>query len=126
MVNFIENERREHSDWINRLISILSVLAWLSFILALIWFHYASPELIPGYAVYKGIEDEFRDEWLKLWTDRLTIQLIICCITSLIAILFKLKRMRRKEDHFHSSLLMLAIVSVAAVLYLLWVIYPQF
>ncbi|WAJ71397.1 hypothetical protein [Catenovulum adriaticum] len=126
MVNFTENDRREGSDWINRLISIFSVLAWSSFILALIWFHYASPELIPGYAVYKGIEDEFRDEWLKRWTDRLTIQLIICSITSFIAVVINLKRSRRKEDHFHSSLLMLVMISIAAILYLVWVIYPQF
>lgn len=126
MVNFTENERRERSDWINRLISIFSVLAWTSFILSLIWFHYASPELIPGFAVYKGIEDEFREEWLKFWTDKLTIQLIVCSMTSFIAIILNLKRMRRKSDHFHSSLLMLAIISIAATLYLLWVIYPQF
>ncbi|MCU4674466.1 hypothetical protein N7931_02370 [Catenovulum sp. 2E275] len=126
MGNFIENDRRKHSDWVNRTLAVVAVLAWGSFILALVWFHYARPDLIPGFAVYKGIEDEFRDEWLRSWTDALTIQLIVCSLFSLSAILINLNRMRRKEDHFHTSLAMLAIISIAAVLYLLWVVYPQF
>ena len=126
MGKFYENDRRRHSDWVNKLLTVAAVVAWTSFILALIWFHYARPDLIPGYAKYKGIEDKFREDWLLNWTDMLTIQLVICSIFSLTAILINLKRMRRKNDHFHTSLLMLAIVSVAATLYLIWVIYPQF
>ncbi|GEM_PF-2618494 len=126
MGNFTENDRRKRSDWVNRLLTIASVIAWLSLILALIWFHYARPDLIPGYATYKGIEDKFRDEWLENWTNALTLQLLICSVFSLTAIISNLNRLRRKEDHFHASLVMLALISFAAVLYLLLVVYPQF
>lgn len=126
MVNFNENDRRIGSDWINRLLSVFAVLAWLSFILALIWFHYARPDIIPGFAVYKGIEDQFRDEWLKRWTDRLSIQLVLCCLLSLAAMGLNLLHLRRKSDHFHTSLLMLFLICFAFVLYLYVIIYPQF
>ncbi|EWH08594.1 hypothetical protein DS2_16649 [Catenovulum agarivorans DS-2] len=122
----VENERRKGADWVIKSIWATNLVAWLSFILAMVWFRLARPEKLPGYAKYKKIEDEYRLEWAEQWTEFLFWQLIICCAITLIAMFINLKRMKRKSDHFHYNLAVLLAVAVAAVLYVYTQILPRF
>ncbi|MER2493989.1 hypothetical protein [Catenovulum sediminis] len=121
-----EIERRKGSDALIKVIRLTNLLAWLSFILAMIWFRLARPEKVPGYAKYKKIEDTYRDVWLQDWTDLLFIQLVICSVITVFAMVLNLRRLKRKSDHFHYNLILLLLVCIAAVLYLLFNIFPQF
>ncbi|WP_440904855.1 hypothetical protein ACMZOO_01025 [Catenovulum sp. SX2] len=124
--NFVQNERRKGADGLIKAIWATNLLAWLSFIMAMVWFRLARPEKLTGYAKYKKIEDEYRLDWVEQWTEFLFWQLLICCAITLIAMLINLKRMKRKGDHFHYNLAVLLVVAVAAVLYVYLQILPQF
>ncbi|KMT64871.1 hypothetical protein [Catenovulum maritimum] len=113
-------DKRKGPDWVIKTLWILTVLAWLGFILSLFSYHFARPELVPGYAEYIQTTQEYRTEWLKDWTAILTYQLIFSAIVSLLAIIVNSRRLKRKTDKFHFNLVLLALASVSAFSYI-WV-----
>ncbi len=90
----------------------LNIIAWMLLISALILLHYARPEFITGVQNYWGIEG--RDVWSQSHVDGLLTLLQICLFTTIITIVLRSRRNRRKTDKFGVNVLILLIISVAS------------
>lgn len=107
------SERRLGPDFWVKAIGRISLLAWVVFLVSLITFHYARPEMVPGYAAYLKIENEYRTEWDLGLSNFLFIELLICCVVSFVAIFVNARRMRRKTDRLHFNAILLFLVSLS-------------
>lgn len=97
-----------------RFMVILNVAAWVSLIVALVLFHYARPEFISGMQKFWGVEG--RVYWSKEHVDCLLAMLQICLGLSLISMLLRLRRNRRKSDSFGINLFILAIITIVSLI----------
>ena len=107
-------ERRKGLGVKARLLSWLTLAAWLCFIIALIVYHYARPEQDYGIFRYRGIA--VRDHWiadLRIWFELL---LAVCAGLSLITLIINKRLMKRKTDRFGYNLVLLLLICVAAFL----------
>ncbi|WP_395341950.1 hypothetical protein PN836_020505 [Ningiella sp. W23] len=76
----------------------LNSLAWLLLIAALIVFHFARPEFITGLQNYWGIEG--REVWSQKHLEQLLGILQLCLALSLLVVVLRRRRSRRKTDPF--------------------------
>lgn len=100
------------NDRLYRIVVGLNVIAWVLLMGALILLHYARPEFITGLQNYWGIEG--REIWSEDHVDNLLILLQICLLTTIITIVLRSKRNRRKSDRFGINVMILLIISIAS------------
>ena len=93
-----------------RVMVILNVTAWVSLLAALVLFHYARPEFISGVQKFWGVEG--RIYWSKEHVDGLLTTLQICLGLSLVSMILRLRRNRRKSDSFGVNLFILFTITV--------------
>lgn len=108
-------DRRKASRGTNRFYQIvvgLNIFAWALLVGSLILFHYARPEFITGVQNYWGIEG--RDFWSQDHLDDLLALLQICLFTTIVTIVLRSRRNRRKTDRFGVNILILLIISVTS------------
>ena len=100
-----------------RLLVIFNILAWLLFVVAMLVFHYARPELETGFMQMLGVDS--RDDWSVPLTGYLLILLLICFCLSLAALVIRQKRARRLQDGPWLNLMILTCLSAGSLFWLL-------
>jgi len=110
--------RRTGPDLLQKSMFILGIICWVLFIVALMLFHYARPEIEYGYLNYLNLD--VRDYWHDDYKTWFTYVLWACSFLSLVTIFLNHVRSRRKNDHRWYNLILLLLVSVAASLSLLF------
>lgn len=118
MSRFLGQERRVHSDIWLKTIQLLTLVAWIIFIIALVVSYYAAPDSEFGVLRYHGIS--VRKFWLTPLTGYLYILLWISALLSYIALIIHKFRSRRKSDNTRFNIFLLFIVSVAWTLYIVF------
>ena len=109
------HDRRKTSRGKDRFYQIvvgLNIFAWALLVGSLILFHYARPEFITGVQNYWGIEG--RDFWSEDHLDDLLALLQICLFTTIVTIVLRSRRNRRKTDRFGVNVLILLIISITS------------
>lgn len=123
-----EGQNRRHTprshDKFYQIVLALNVLAWVIFVISLIVFHYARPELISGVQEFWGMEGR------SDWSDSLSFYLIgllqLCTLLSVIVLLLRRKRSRRKQDYFGINVVILLAISLTVLVWILYEILPLF
>ncbi|GAB3035816.1 hypothetical protein [Bowmanella dokdonensis] len=103
-----------------RLLVIFNILAWLLFVVAMLVFHYARPELETGFMQVLGVES--REQWAMPLTGYLLILLLFCFCLSLAALFLRQKRARRIQDGPWLNLMILTCLSAGSLFWLLGVV----
>ena len=107
-------ERRKNKDSKLLIVHSISMLAWACFILALIVFHYARPEMEYGIIRYFGLD--YRDHWLVTPRNLMILFLILTGIMSSISILLRQNRIRRSSDSIGVNQISLLIICIICLL----------
>ncbi|MFY8349493.1 hypothetical protein AAEU29_03010 [Pseudoalteromonas sp. SSM20] len=110
----MSTERRKNKSVRQFVIHALSITAWFFFILALIMFHYARPELEYGVIRYFGME--YRDHWLVTPRNLLILFLILTGIMSSISLFVRQHYNRRSQDSIGVNQISLLIVCIICLL----------
>ena len=115
-----ENRRKSprESDKFYQTIIGINVFGWVVFVVALIVFHYARPELISGVQAFWGVEG--RDNWSYTLSFYLIALLLTCVGLSATVLLLKRRRNRRKKDYFGAGGFVLLFVAAASLLAIYW------
>lgn len=112
MANNQSTERRIGPDFLSYLFYSATILSWLSFLVAIILFHFARPERDFGIVRYYGIP--IRKVWLEPWADWLILGLVICASLSMISLFLARIRQRRKVDAPNKfSLILLSLATLS-------------
>ena len=77
---------------------------------ALVVFHFARPEMVTGLQTYWGIEG--RTTWSEEHVDALIMLLQLCLGMTLLTMLLRSRRNRRREDNYGVNLFILAGISM--------------
>tara|TARA_A200000113_G_C8687333_1_gene297551 strand:- start:156 stop:644 length:489 start_codon:yes stop_codon:yes gene_type:complete len=83
----------------------LNIVGWVGMVVVLVLFHYARPDFISGVQQYWGIEGD--TTWSETHLSAMTIMLQICLIVTLISIIMRARRNRRRSDSFGVNLFIL-------------------
>ncbi|MFT7260981.1 MAG: hypothetical protein ACI9MS_002853, partial [Glaciecola sp.] len=83
-------------------------------LVALILFHYARPEFISGVQKFWGVEG--RLYWSKWHIDGLLATLQVCLSLSLISMILRVRRKRRKTDSFGVNLFILIGITIISLI----------
>nr|WP_297347393.1 hypothetical protein [uncultured Glaciecola sp.] len=97
-----------------RIMVIFNVTAWIALLVALILFHYARPEFISGVQKFWGVEG--RLYWSKGHIDGLLATLQVCLSLSLISMILRVRRKRRKTDSFGVNLFILIGITIISLI----------
>jgi hypothetical protein len=97
-----------------RIMVIFNVTAWISLLVALILFHYARPEFISGVQKFWGVEG--RVYWSREHIDGLLATLQVCLALSLISMILRTRRNRRKTDSFGANLFILVAITTVSLI----------
>lgn len=108
--------RRKSKDLVVYIARILSILAWILFLIALVVSYYAAPEQDWGWLRYKGIER--KDYWSTPLTGYLYVMLWVAALCSYAAILISHFRERRATDDKHYNSVLLFIITCSWLLYI--------
>lgn len=115
MVKRVHERRRGPDFWIN-LAKGAAILAWSSFLVALIAFHFARPERDWGVVRYWGLE--IRTFWASPWSEGLMVALWVCAGLSAVSLVANRLRSRRKQDHLRFNVILLLITSSCCIVLL--------
>jgi len=105
-------DRRKGVDWISKTINFSNIFSWVAFLVALILFHYARPEI--EYLIYHLVEQQIsvRTTWvenLKYW---LEMTLYFCLSLSVLTIGLNQFRLKRRTDRQRYNTYMLIVMSL--------------
>lgn len=109
------HERRKlsrHKDKLYQVMVGLNIIAWIFLVAAIFLLHYARPDFITGVQNYWGIEG--REIWSEDHLGGLLALLQICLVITIVTIVLRSKRNRRKTDRFGVNILILLIISVTS------------
>jgi cation transport ATPase len=114
MPDYHVNRRKisRRKDRFYQLVVGINIVSWVLLTSALILFHYARPEFITGVQDYWGIAG--REFWLKDYVSHLLTLLQICLFTTIITIILRSYRNRRKTDRFGINILILLVIASAS------------
>ncbi|ATC94591.1 hypothetical protein [Pseudoalteromonas tunicata] len=107
-------ERRKHSDLFNKILMGLNIACWLTFLAALVMFHYARPEI--EYGIIRYFNLSVREGWLHTPKEVLIALLYVCAGLSLLTIVLNRFRARRQSDSLKVNLITLLIISLSFLL----------
>lgn len=111
--NVVDRRKKSRShDKLYQIMAGLNMLAWIMLISALILFHYARPEFITGVQNFWGIDG--RDFWSEEHLGDLLTLLQICLFLTILTIVLRARRNRRKTDRFGVNILILLIISITS------------
>ena len=118
-----ENRRKtpRTDDKLYRMVVGINLFAWLLFVVALIVFHYARPELVSGLQEYWGVD--VRTDWSDTLSFYLILLLCLCIVLATITLILKRRRSRRKGDFFGVNVGFLLAITLAG---LVWVLTQAF
>ncbi|GGA69337.1 hypothetical protein GCM10011369_08740 [Neiella marina] len=104
-------DRRKGPDWRVRTLRGLAILAWLLFIISLLLFHFARPEMDSGIARY--YELEIRQFWDPSYTGPLMYFVWSSCVISLLSLIANRQLSRRAGDTRRYNLILLTVITVS-------------
>ncbi len=110
-------ERRQiprTQDGFYRAVLVANGLAWLILVIALILFHFARPDFVSGVQQYWGVEGD--TQWSQGYVDAMTAMLQICLGVSLLTMIMRARRNRRRDDNYGVNLFILAGISLISLL----------
>ncbi|MCW8107871.1 hypothetical protein OPS25_05085 [Alteromonas ponticola] len=102
----------KYKDGLYRLIIIINSLAWGILVAALITFHFARPEFVSGVQEYWGLEAS--TGWSREHVTRLFTLLQLCLGLSLVTMLLRARRTRRRNDYYGINLFILVGISAVS------------
>jgi hypothetical protein len=105
-------KKSRQNDTLYRCVVGLNVIAWFLLIASLILLHYARPEFVTGLQNYWGIDG--RDFWSQDHLADLLTLLQICLFTTIITIVLRSRRNRRKTDRFGVNIMILLVISITS------------
>lgn len=92
----------------------LNIVGWVGMVVVLVLFHYARPDFISGVQQYWGIEGD--TSWSESHLSAMTIMLQVCLIVTLVSIIMRARRNRRRSDSFGINLfILLAIAGISLI-----------
>lgn len=108
-------ERRKGADWVDVSINVLNILAWVIFLIALVIYHYAKPEI--KYFVYEMVKEpvEVRTHWIEELKHWLFVTLYTCTFISALTLFVNRFRLKRRDDRQRYGMIMLVVVCVVFV-----------
>jgi hypothetical protein len=113
-------DKRRGPDLLQRSFLWLTIICWGLFLLAMLTFHYARPEIEYGLLRYWDID--IRSDWLLQLQQLFLYSLWSCCFVTLLSLALNFSRNRRAGDyHIYYFLLLLIIVLVSLLTYYLGV-----
>ena len=121
MSEWDKKERRIKPDSLKLTVRYLMVIAWSSFIVAIIVSYYAAPEEDYALLRYKVIDT--RDYWLTPLTDYLLYIIYFGAALSIISLIIDRYRTRRATDSKHFNLVMLLVLCIAWASYIIFHVY---
>lgn len=95
----------------------LNVIGWLSLVVALILFHFARPDFISGVQSYWGVEG--KNSWSPEYVRAMLGVLQLGLGVSLVSIVIRARRSRRRGDTFGSNLIVLAVIAAVCLITLM-------
>ncbi|WP_414830365.1 hypothetical protein [Alteromonas sp. H39] len=110
-------ERRQiprTQDGFYRAVLVANALAWLILVIALILFHFARPDFVSGVQQYWGVEGD--TQWSQAYVDAMIAMLQICLGVSLLTMIMRARRNRRRDDNYGVNLFILAGISLISLL----------
>jgi len=110
-------ERRHTSDFWGNAKTVITLISWLLFLVALVMSYYAVPE--QDYGVLRYYDIEIRQFWLTPLTGYLYILLWLSALGSYLALMVDKYRSRRRTDNTHFNLWFLLIINLIWLIYIL-------
>lgn len=104
--------KSRRKDTLYRFVVALNICAWAILIAAIVLLHYARPDFITGLQNYWGIEG--REVWSEGHLDKLLDLLQICLFTTIVTIVLRSRRNRRKTDRFGINIMILLVISITS------------
>ncbi|MBN1956813.1 MAG: hypothetical protein JXQ81_09375 [Desulfuromonadales bacterium] len=111
------NNRRKRPDLLLQLLAWLNAAAVVSLAAALVIAAVAKPELETFFDRYYNLQ--LRQTWNQDLIGYIGLMLGLSCVTSIIGLIVNSKRLRRKGDHVHATLVLSLIISLVALGYYL-------
>ena len=107
------NRRRRSKarDRFNQVLIGLNILAWLLLVVALIVFHYARPDFVTGLQRYWNIPGD--TQWSAELIQVLFRLTQLCLVVTIIAMVMRIRRTRRKRDEYGVNLYILLTAGLA-------------
>lgn len=97
-----------------RVMLALNIVGWVGMVVVLVLFHYARPDFISGVQQYWGIKGD--TTWSESHLSAMTIMLQVCLIVTLVSIIMRARRNRRRSDSFGINLfILLAIAGISLI-----------
>lgn len=110
-------ERRQSNDFWGYAKSIITIISWLLFLVALVMSYYAAPD--KDYGVLRYYDVEIRQFWLTPLTGYLYIMLWLSALGSYLALMVNKYRSRRRIDNAHLNLWFLLGTNLTWLVYIL-------
>ncbi|CAG8998300.1 MAG: hypothetical protein CENE_00242 [Candidatus Celerinatantimonas neptuna] len=98
-------------DRLQRWLSGLTILCWIVFLVALIVFHYARPQIDYGFLKYKDVV--VREHWDAKYLPWYLTLLWGCMVITLIDLIARLVRRYRHKHHHYYNLIVLLLIVIA-------------
>ncbi|WP_438863083.1 hypothetical protein [Neptunicella sp.] len=114
---YFSDQRHQKGDLLSRLMVLSNVLAWGFFVAALAVFHFARPELETGFSRFLDIDT--REGWNHSLVGWLVWLLVFCVVMSVLMIVLRSRRARRKTDALWVNIFFLMLIASASLVYLL-------
>lgn len=115
------NNRRKKPDLLLRLLAWFNALAVIALGAALCIAAVAKPKLETFFDRYYKIP--LRQSWDHDLIGYIGLMLFVSCIASIVGLIINSKRLRRKGDHVHATLVLSLIVSILCLLFFLKTFY---
>ena len=109
-------ERRDARPLLKQMLAWSTLLAWLLFLIALVLFHYARPEIEIGLMRYFNLP--LGSEWLFELKSLFLYTLWACCGLTAINVAVNLFFQRRRTDHIWFNGILLLTICVVSLLFL--------
>jgi hypothetical protein len=110
-------ERRQSNDFWGNAKTVITLVSWLLFLVALVISYYAVPE--KDYGVLRYYDIEIRQFWLTPLTGYLYIMLWLSALGSYLALMVDKYRSRRGSDNTHVNLWFLLSINLTWLMYIL-------
>lgn len=104
------NNRRKRPDLLLNLLTGFNAIAVISLAAALVVTAIAKPELETFFDRYYNLQ--LRQNWNHDLVGYIGLLLALSCLTSIIGLVINSRRLRRKGDYIHSTLILSLVVSI--------------
>ena len=109
-MNRIHNNRRRQADPLLRWLTLTNAVAVISLFAALCITAVAKPELETFFDRYYNLK--LRQTWDTDLIGYIGLMLLLSCLTSIVGLAINSRRLRRKGDYIHSTLVLSLVISL--------------